>query len=84
MDQRWERQLVYFALSFLDADQMDGCNNTKIIWQKQTKDLSLIKPGESHAILWQDLANPFGTTFAAMRLWKDIQGMRLAKSPKPQ
>ncbi len=80
MDEALERMIVFYALSLLDTE-LCGCDNTKNIWQYQTRDLARITDSERYVMSWNALDNPLGTTFAAMRLWKHIQPLRLAPAP---
>ena len=72
MDQTLERLIVFYALSLLDIE-LCGCDNTRRIWEYQTKDLSLVTREQSYTRAWNDLSNPLGTTQAALNLWKYIQ-----------
>lgn len=80
MDRTLERMIIYFALSLVDRD-ICGCAYTQEIWQKQTEDLALSDNKRSFSVPWAELGNPFGTTRAAIALWKHITPLRLAKSP---
>lgn len=82
MNPMLERMIVYFSLSFLDTE-LCGCSNTKNIWQHQTRDLSVSTRDQQYVVPWGDLGNPFGTTYAAMRLWKYVQNLKLNRSPYP-
>lgn len=79
MDQNLERRIVFYGLSLLDTE-MCGCTNTRNIWNFMTQDLSLVTREESHVVQWDDLKNPFGTSRAAIQLWKYLQQIKLAKS----
>lgn len=80
MDEGLERMIVFYALSLLDTE-LCGCDNTKKIWQYQTRDFARITDAERFVMSWNALDNPLGTTFAAMRLWKHIQPLRIAPAP---
>lgn len=80
MDHTLERMICYFALSFLDRD-LCGCAYTQDIWQKQTEDLAEREGKRSFSVPWNELGNPFGTTRAAITLWKRLTPLRLGKSP---
>lgn len=79
MDTNLERMISFYALSLLDTE-MCGCTNTRNIWQHMTRDLSQITQEQSFILNWEDARNPLGTTFAALRLWKYIQNIRIVKS----
>lgn len=81
VDPMLERMVSFFALSLLDTE-LCGCANTRNIWQTQTRDIAYRPPeGGSYAALWQDLANPFGTTFAAITLWKKVKDLKVQQVP---
>lgn len=81
MDTTLERMICYFALYFLDT-RLGGCSNTKNIWEYQTQDIAKVDPQNgSFASSWAALDNPFGTSRAALRLWKHITPMRIAAPP---
>ena len=76
MDNTLERLLCFFALTFLDTE-LCGCNNTRNIWDKMNRDMS----SRDHNMPWDILGNPFGTSFAAINLWKYVQQIKLDRSP---
>jgi hypothetical protein len=79
MDQKLERMIVFYGLSLLDTE-LCGCANQRNTWGHMTQDLALVTRDESHVVQWDDLRNPFGTTRAAIQLWKYLQQIRLARS----
>lgn len=79
MDQNLERRIVFYALSLLDTE-LCGCCNQRNNWGYMTEDLSLVTRDQSHVVQWDDLKNPFGTTRAAIQLWKYLQQIQLTKS----
>lgn len=81
MDAALERLIIYYALSLLDT-KLHGCDNTMDIWKKQTTDMAMITDDVRYVVPWALLGNPFGTSRAAIQLWKHIQPIRLAKSPR--
>jgi hypothetical protein len=76
MDREFERLIVFYALSLLDTE-LCGCDNTRNIWQYQTRDFSRVDSNGSYVVPWPKLGNPLGTTFAAFRLWEQIQPMKI-------
>jgi hypothetical protein len=65
-----EEMVVYYALSFLDT-KLGGCSNTRNIYELQTEDMARNSPEKGgFNMSWTALDNPFGTTRAAIRLWK--------------
>lgn len=81
VDPAWERMVIFFALSFLDTE-MCGCSNTKRIVDYQLEDLALSNSERSYSVSWDALDNPFGTTRAAMALWKRVyaENARMVRS----
>jgi hypothetical protein len=72
MNPAWEEMLVYYALTFLDT-RLGGCSNTRNIWDIQTEDMARNSPEKGgFNMSWTALDNPFGTTRAAIRLWKHM------------
>lgn len=80
MEPQWERAIVYYAISLLDRE-MSGCENTHNIWTYQNEDLakSVSSQGSSvsYSINFTDMSNPFGTTRAALDLWRMVKRHRL-------
>lgn len=87
MNQSLERMISFYALSLLDTE-LTGCANTSGIWNYMTEDLALSvsspQGSKSFNILWNDLANPLGTSRAAMRLWKHIKNLQIIRTPNPR
>lgn len=83
MNPALERMVAYYALSLIDTE-LCGCSNIRDTWQYQTEDMSLVLPEKSHIVQWDDLKNPFGSTRAAMALWKYVQQIRIPKSQIPR
>lgn len=81
MNREYERLITFYALSLLDTN-VCGCDNTRNIWQYQTQDLSKVDSSGSHVVPWPKLGNPLGTTFAAFRLWEQIQPDKINRPPR--
>ena len=79
MNETYERLIVYYALSLLDTE-LCGCDNTRNIWQHMTRDLSKNADGVSYNMPWNKMGNPFGQSFAALRLWEAIQPLKINRS----
>lgn len=79
MDQNLERRIVFYALSLLDKD-LCGCCNQRNTYGYMTEDLARVDENRSFIVNWDDTKNPFGTTRAALMLWKYCQQIRLRKA----
>jgi hypothetical protein len=77
LEPQWERAIVYYAATLLDR-AVSGCENTHNIWALYTEDLALSENGRSYSVAFADLANPLGTSRAALNLWKMIKRHRKA------
>ncbi|HMN10738.1 MAG TPA: hypothetical protein PKD55_00265 [Bellilinea sp.] len=72
MDPRFERAIIYYALTLLDNEPM-GCENFKQTYNAWSQDLAKSGEGTSYQIAFQDLRSPFGTTKAAVALWRLVK-----------
>lgn len=79
MNVAYERLIVYYALALLDTE-LCGCDNTRNIWQKMTRDMALQSRESSYNMPWSKMGNPFGTAFSAIRLWEALQPIKLNRS----
>lgn len=77
MDPTWERMICFYAITLLDTE-MPGCDNSRRIWKHYQENLAKSQStgagvGSTTQLADQDLNNPFGTSFAAVRLWRYIR-----------
>lgn len=81
VDPGWERMVIYYALSLLDTN-ICGCSNTKRIVEHQLEDLARVDQERSYSLSWDAYDNPFGTTRAALALWKRVytENARMVRS----
>lgn len=76
IDPTWERMIGFYAITLLDTDP-PGCDNTRRIWKHYQENLAKSQSigngvGSSTSLSDRDLNNPFGTSFAAVRLFRYI------------
>lgn len=81
MDREYESLITFYALSLLDTN-LCGCDNTRNIWQYQTRDLARVDSNGSNTVPWPKLGNPLGTAFSAFRLWEQIQRDKINRPPR--
>lgn len=79
VDPNLERRIVFYALSLLDRE-LCGCTNTRNIWQYMSEDMAKVTPERSYVFPWDLTGNPFGTSRAAVQLWKYVHPLRLSQS----
>lgn len=81
VDPGWERMVIFYAISLLDTD-ICGCKNTKRIIEHQIEDLAMVSQERSYSLSWDAYDNPFGTTRAALALWKRVyaENARMVRS----
>lgn len=77
IDSTWERMIGFYAITLLDTE-MPGCDNSRRVWKHYQENLAKSQStgngvGSSTQLAEQDLNNPFGTSFAAVRLWRYLR-----------
>lgn len=80
MDPAWERDIIYYALSLIDAE-LCGCSNMVEHAEYMRRDLAESSEGSRFTLSFDQLRSPFGTTRAGINLWNRISepGVRLFK-----
>jgi hypothetical protein len=80
MDPAWERDIIYYALSLIDAE-LCGCSNMVEHAQYMRRDLAESSGDSRFTLSFDQLRSPFGTTRAGINLWHRISepGVRLFK-----
>lgn len=79
MEPRFERAILYYALTLLDNEPM-GCENFKQMYNAWSLDLAKAEAGTSWQIAFQDLRSPFGTTKAAITLWRLVKAEQMVNA----
>lgn len=76
MDAMWERAIVYYAFTMVDRAE-NICGNTENVYSRMSEDLALNANGRSFAMSFKHMQSPFGTTRAAIDLWRMVERNRM-------
>lgn len=82
MDQRWERAIAAYAVTFMDRP-FCSCRNVENITHYWMEDLATSSPDRTNRLSNKWLDNPLGTTRGALHAWRLIRTEALGSSVTP-